>query len=409
MIEKKLHIAVISSWYPTPGNTAGIFVRDQADALIDAGNKVSIFIFQYISPLTWLKKKLKDESLHTWIRGKNIVPLAYDFVNFAPTRFSPNPNDTQKKAFLKYVKKNVKAYIDKNGKPDVIHHHGAADYCYLTAFISKQFGIPYIITEHSMFLDHIDHFNSYESNEERLEMIQHAAVRTTVSAFYANHNSNLFQAPFIVIPNMINNDFADIPLPHFPKKTSPFYFLNIGELSRRKRQDILIQAFTEAFENTDVVKLIIAGDGAVREDLKNQIDSLGMQKAISMVGFKQRPEVLKLMDTCHVVVISSERESFSMVAAESLFRGNPVLTTRCKGPEDFINETNGLTCELNDVKDMKEKLLSIYNKYSSFNSTSIIKDARNKYSEQMIAAKLEEVYRSAISSSPLAKTGNGNR
>ncbi|HSY76876.1 MAG TPA: hypothetical protein VK890_08470, partial [Bacteroidia bacterium] len=106
MVEKKLHIAIISTWFPTPANTSGVFVRDQADALIDAGNKVSVFMFQYFSPMAWLKKKIKGEPLNQWIGSKNTNPLAYDFVNFSPTRFSSNPIEVQKKAFLNYIDKS---------------------------------------------------------------------------------------------------------------------------------------------------------------------------------------------------------------------------------------------------------------------------------------------------------------
>jgi len=271
MVEKKLHIAIISTWFPTPANTSGVFVRDQADALIDAGNKVSVFMFQYFSPMAWLKKKIKGEPLNQWIGSKNTNPLAYDFVNFSPTRFSSNPIEVQKKAFLNYIDKSFSDYIQKNGKPDVIHHHGVADYCYVTTYLSKQFNIPYVITEHSMFIDKVDHFTAYETKEERLEMIKYAGVRMAVSNFYAKFNSELFHAPFITMPNMINNDFANTPLPSFPKKTNPFYFLNIGALSRRKRQDILIQAFAGAFKGNKEVQLIITGNGELENELKKLI------------------------------------------------------------------------------------------------------------------------------------------
>lgn len=401
MAEKKLHIAIISTWFPTPISTAGIFVRDQADALINAGNKVSVFMFQYFSPIAWLKKKLKGEPLNLWVKGKNIIPIACDFVNIFPTRFSSNPIEAQKKAYLKYIDKSFTDYIQKNGKPDVIHHHGVADYCYITAYLHKKFGIPYVITEHGMFIDRVDHFNAYETKEERLDMIQHAAVRMAVSNYYAKLNEELFKAPFIMMPNMINNDFADTPLPEFPKTTNPFCFLNIGVLIPRKCQGMLIRAFAAAFKNNQGVHLTIAGSGELENELRTLITSLNMNKQVHLAGFKTRTEIIELMDRSNVIVISSEKESFSMVAAEALFRGNPVLTTLCKGPEDFINESNGLTCRLNDANDMKEKLLDIYKKYSSFNHLQIADDARKQYSEQVIAAKLEIVYRKAISPSSL--------
>jgi len=407
--EKKLHIAVISTWYPTPGDTGGVFVRDQADALMDAGNKVAIFMFQYFSLMQWLQKRLKGKPLTNWIKGRKITPVEGNFANIIPTRFFPNPLQSQKKAFLSYIKKTFDNYIRLNGKPDIIHHHGVANYCYITSYLSKTFNIPYVITEHTVFADKVSHFTKYETEEERLQMIQHAAIRIAVSNFHAEYNSQLFHVPFVVLPNMINNDFANIPLPPFPKNTNPFYFLSVGSLSRIKRHDILIETFAKTFKGNLQVHLNIAGNGELWEELTSLVNSLGMQAQIHLLGFIETSEIIKQMDNSHVIVISSEKESFSMVAAESLFRGNPVLTTRCKGPEDFINSRNGLTCEPNDVGDMGQKMLDIYNGYTSFAPLEIAEDAKNKFTEKVIAAKLETIYRNAISlSSPLAGKGNGN-
>jgi len=406
---KKLHIVILSTWYPVPGRTGGMVVRNQADALIDNGHKVGLFMCRYFSLMVWLQKKLKGEKFNIWVPGRNIIPHRLDFVRLLPTRFAPDPIQVQKKAFLAHIEKHFRKYIKQNGKPDVIHHHGLADYSYITYHLHRVFNIPYVITEHSMFIDKVDHFTVYETEKERQAMIENAACRIAVSTYYAAFNSKLFGVPFITLPNMINNDFADIPLPAFPKKTKPFYFLNIGQLRQRKRQDILIRAFAEAFKGSDEVRLIIAGTGELEGELNQLIASLGIQEQVQMAGYKDPNEIIALLDNSNVVVISSEKESFSMAAAEALYRGNPVLTTRCGGPEDFINERNGLTCQLNDVSDMKDKLVEIYNRYATFNPVQLREDARSKYSEKVIAAKLEEVYENVISSYQPAGKDNGNR
>jgi len=396
MPDKKLHIAMLSTWFPSPESTSGIFVRDQADALTDAGNKVAVFMFRYFSLMAWLKKKLKGEPLSDWLRGRNTEPFAFNYVNLFPSRFSTKPIETEKKAFLKYAAKCFANYIKTNGKPDVIHHHGVADFCYITAHLSKTFGIPYLITEHSMFIDKVDHFTIYETKEERLAMIQGAASRITVSTFYKEFNESIFHAPFVTIHNMISNDFISPALPSFPKKTSPFYFMNIGALSRRKRQDILIKAFAAAFKNNTQVHLTIAGNGELEGELKELIPSLNMQEQIHLTGYITRNKIISLLDTSQVVVISSEKESFSMAAAEAMFRGNPVLSTECKGPEDFITTDNGMLCKLNDVEDMKDKMLKMYANYSAFNHKEISKKAIEQFSEHAIVKKLEELYRDII-------------
>jgi glycosyltransferase involved in cell wall biosynthesis len=398
MPEKKLHIVIIPTWQPTPDSTSGIFTREQADALAAAGNKVSIFMYQYISLLSWLKKKLKDEPLSQWLKGKLAPTIAYNFVNFSVTRLSSNPEAAQKKAFLNYAEKQFTEYIRKNGKPDIIHHHEIADFCYITAHLSQTFGIPYVLTEHSPYTPDKIHFNPYETKEERLNMIRNASARIAVSTFYQKIYEGYFAAKFITIPNLVTADFTQ-SLPASPKPTTPFHFISVGALSQVKRHDILIKAFAGAFKNNKNVNLAIIGSGSLEGNLRSLISELGMQEQIQLVGYKPKEELLLLLDKSHVLVVSSESETFSVAAVEALFRGNPVLTTKCGGPEDFITAENGLTCEVDNIPDMQAKLLEIYQIYPSFNNQQISARAKELYSEDAVVSQLEKLYRSVISPS----------
>lgn len=392
MSEKKYHIAIISTWFPFADNSSGIFVRDQADAMITAGHKVSVFMFQYFSPFEWAKKALNGEPLFKWNPGKYFAPYSFNYRSLKPTRLSHDPLAAQKKDFLNYVRRKFSNYIASEGKPDLIHHHGIANYAYITAFLSKEFQIPFVITEHSMFTDHINHHNKYETQAEQIEMLRNASARITVSNYYKEFNEELFGAPFTVIPNMINNEFTEPPLPSFPKTTKPFVFLNAGQLTRRKRQDILIRSFAKAFKGNNDVQLMIVGTGELESSLKKIVSDEGIIEQVVFAGFKDRPELIRLLDAASVCVVSSEKESFSMVAAESMFRGNPVLSTRCKGPEEFINDSNGLLCEVNDIDDMAAKLREIHSRYPNYNNLDIAKYARIKFSEGAIIKQLEELY-----------------
>jgi|GEM_PF-213652 glycosyltransferase involved in cell wall biosynthesis len=410
MTSKNLHIVIIPTWMPIPGNINGIYTRDQADALIAAGNKVSIFMFRYLSFISWIKKKLKREPINNYLPGKLLTVTTYDFVNPFPTRFSTNPIETQKKAFLRFIDRKFAAYIRKYGKPDVIHHHEIADFCYITLHLSKKFNIPYVITEHSPYDPDKGHFNSYETKEERLVMIRQASERIAVSTIYQNHYEKLFGAPFITLPNLVSKEFTEKPLPAFPKPTTPFHFINVGSFLKARRQEILVRAFTAAFKDNFNFQLTIIANGPLEKEIRSLVSVLDMEKQIHLPGPKKKEEVLLAMDQANVLVVSSEMETFSVVAAESLARGNPVLSTRCGGPQDFINDSNGLICNVNDVNDMKEKLLLIYSKYPSFNNKQIAEDAKNNFSEQVVAARLEEVYRKVISLSyPLPGKNNDNQ
>lgn len=392
----KFHIVIIPTWMPKPGSTSGIFAREQADALIACGHKVSVLMFQYVSPLNRLKLRLRGLPASNWLKGRTVKPIAFDFVNPIPTRFSSDPNKKQKKAFLKFAEKKFAQYISQNGKPDLIHHHEIANYCYITAHLSKKFDIPYVLTEHSPRHPDDIHFSTYETKDERVEMIRKAKLRMAVSNFYKNRYEAFFDIPFITVPNLVNKIFNETPLPHLPKSSNDFRFLNVGATVPIKRQDILIKAFAKAFKNMPGIRLSIVGDGVSENELRNLVSSLGVEKQIDMPGSKNKMEILALMDSVNIVVVSSETETFSVVAAESLSRGNPVLTTRCGGPEEFVDDINGMVCHINDVHDMAEKMQLIYKKYSSFNHKAIAQKAAEMFSEQAVVKQLEDIYTKAI-------------
>ena len=400
MPENKLHILVITTWFPSHERRGSSTISEPIDVLISKGHKVNVLMFQYFSFLSWLKKRLKGEPLSFWSKGKYVEAIPRDFVNFFPTRFSQNPVQAQKKAFLKYVHKSVTEYIAKNGKPQIIHHHGTSNYAYITAFISKEFNIPYVITEPSpLSATTQKHFTPYETTEDRISFIRNASARIALSSFYKKRYEELFGAAFIVVPNMVNETFTQIPLPKFPKVLSTFNFLAIGALSTVKRHDILIKAFAAAFKNNSAVHLSIAGMGQYEEQYRELIISLGMEKNIHLLGQKNKEEILELIDISHIQVVSSENETFCVAATEALFRGNPVLTTRCGGPEDYITTENGVTCEVNNVEDMQAKLLEIFNKYPSFNNALIATKAMENYSGDAVISQLEKVYLKVISPS----------
>jgi glycosyltransferase involved in cell wall biosynthesis len=396
MEKGKFHIVIIPTWMPKPGSTSGIFAREQADALVACGHKVSVLMFQYVSPLNRLKLRLKGLPASNWLKGRVVTPIALDFVNPIPTRFSPDPNKKQKTAFLKFAEKKFAQYIKLNGKPDLIHHHEIADFCYITAYLSEKFGIPYVITEHSPRHPDDIHFNAYETKEERIEMIRHAKMRMAVSNFYKRKYEGLFDTPFITVPNLVNRIFTETPLPSLPKVNQDFRFLNVGATVPIKRQDILIKAFTKAFKNMPGIRLTIVGSGVSENELRNLISSLGMENRVDMPGSKNKMDILALMDAVNITVVSSETETFSVVAAESLSRGNPVLTTRCGGPEEFVDDNNGVVCLVNDEHDMAEKMQLIYDKYNSFDHQAIARKASEMFSEQAVVKQLEEIYTKAI-------------
>ncbi len=392
MSSKGKHILITTAWYPTAASTSGVFVKEQGEALVRAGNKVVMLLVTYSTIGGWLKgNKTKFDPSGTM----NVQHLHVIFR--MPGRFYANPQASFKKSILSRATSWMKNYIKANGKPDVIHHHCISDNAYVALHLSETFGIPYVFTEHSNYFryEEVNRFNTFESFEDHQRFVRAATTRIAVSEVRAKGYENIFGAPFITVSNMVSQLFAS-PLPTAPKPEI-FTFVCVALLDKRKRQDLLIRAFASVFGGKDV-KLQLVGAGNSRNDYIKLIEELGMNHQISLLGKKNRTEVLEIFDRAHVCVLSSDQETFGVVLAEAMFRGLPVISTICGGPEEIVTPECGLLVEKGNQELYAAALVKMHATYTRYTPESIRAYAMSRFSEQIVISSLESIYNSCVHS-----------
>lgn len=104
-----------------------------------------------------------------------------------------------------------------------------------------------------------------------------------------------------------------------------FTFFSAGRLSPEKNHARLIEAFREVHEKNPQTRLVIAGDGPLRDELQAKITQLGLSESAKLVGHTSNP--YRLMANSDVFVLSSDYEGQPMVLLEALVLGLPVITT----------------------------------------------------------------------------------
>lgn len=110
--------------------------------------------------------------------------------------------------------------------------------------------------------------------------------------------------------------------------------LGCGRLTEQKDFPTLIDAFAQVAAQRNC-RLVIAGEGELRESLQAQIDKLGLQDKVSLPGWVANP--LALMANASLFVLSSLYEGFGRVLAEALACGCPSVSTDCPaGPDEIL-------------------------------------------------------------------------
>lgn len=383
-----MHILILASLYPsTIRPTTGIFVADQVNILRNAGHQVGVFI----APRLY-------ETLH-YIRQHKALPPTLQKVNDSEStyrlhsmwvpRFFPL---ISAQIYKRAAQKAFKSYCKQHGIPDIIHAHNTFYGGYMAVQIATDKKIPIVLTEHStnylrgrIFLP-----GQHKIVRQTLNQINAPLAVGQVLADYLNDHYHP-QNPVTTIPNVVDTDYF-IP----GTKDNIFTFGAVGQLTKRKRFDLLISAFTEAFRDKPV-RLIIGGGGAEFENLQNLIITHRMEQKIESLGHLSREQVRNLFQRTHVVVSSSQIETFGVTLIEAMSCGNPVIATRSGGPEQFINSKNGTLIPVNDKQALIDAMQEMLADYNDFDQHGIRQNCIAEFGSQAIASKLEALYESLLS------------
>lgn len=161
-------------------------------------------------------------------------------------------------------------------------------------------------------------------------------------------------------------------------KPNVFNIVSVGRLIKEKGYSRLINSLSIARnEGYNNFHLYILGTGNEKENLINLINKLNLNEYVTLLGFKENPYVyIKKSD---LFVCSSFNEGFSLVVAEALIIGTPVLSTKCVGPNELLkNGEYGLLVD-NDDKKLTEKIIEVLD-----NKTIL-----NKYKNQKLYTDLD--------------------
>jgi glycosyltransferase involved in cell wall biosynthesis len=113
-----------------------------------------------------------------------------------------------------------------------------------------------------------------------------------------------------------------------------FTVLSVGHLIERKGHDHVIRALADLPN----VNLVIAGDGELRQSLRNLAVSVGVSDRVHWAGLLSHQELVEYYNAVDALVLASSREGMPNVLLESLACGNPVVATPYWGNPEVVTD-----------------------------------------------------------------------
>jgi len=132
--------------------------------------------------------------------------------------------------------------------------------------------------------------------------------------------------------------------------------ISAGMLEPWKGFSDLINAFSKLL-NYKKARLIILGDGSLRNELEKQIKDLGISEYVKLKGFVKNP--LKYFGRSDIFALTSHVEGMPNVLIEAMMAGCTPVSTDCEtGPRELlVNGKFGYLVKVNDTESISKGLL----------------------------------------------------
>lgn len=255
-------------------------------------------------------------------------------VNLAPNYVNKVTLDSKGKIFRSYV--NLKSAIAKL-KPDIILSFLNRSNV-ICSLVGRKFNIPTIISERSNTSQHFG--NSIKGAIGKAAIKYSYPLATKVLAVSEGVKLDLVKSFGVASSNCILlqnaydisalNTSAQEPVPEINLDSE--FIVAIGRLHHVKNFELLITSYTEAKIK---FPLYILGEGPLKEALQKQINKLGQQKKIRLLGYQTNP--YPYLKHAQFLVSTSNSEGFPNGIAEALCLGTPILATNCEsGPAEIL-------------------------------------------------------------------------
>ncbi len=361
-MRKILHI---TNWYPNRwDNLEGVFIKKQFDLFSEVSNSnlVNVQIRKGDKLFEYKHVRYSDTEEGYYILTKINSSKIIEFFNTV---------------LLLYV-----LYRKKYKRYDLLHFHIAYPLLIHYYLWKKIVQIPITVSEHWSAY----HYNFFMPKEtKKLDNIKRIFKQKipliTVSKALLNdirEFSGCKDFKFCIIPNVINQNI--FYLKNIPNNELPAFFI-VNEWSDIKNPFPMLEAFSKL---SFPYILKIGGYGDLFPKMKEFVKFNNMEEKVVFYGKMSSEEIAKELNSCDAYLFSSKYETFSIICAEALSCGCPLIGPALPAISEYANKDNSLLFQDNCVESWVKVLEYFSKNRTVFDRVKIAKEAKKIFSFQSI-------------------------
>lgn len=178
---------------------------------------------------------------------------------------------------------------------------------------------------------------------------------------------------------------------------SDFIFFLAARLVETKGHDLLIKAFAMLCAEKTDIKLVLAGDGRLKEKLQKLCADLDIQNKVIFLG--NRSDVPQLLKMSNAFTLSSINEGMPLCVFEAMAAGIPVIATGTGGHKEVLADSEyGYYVDRN-VDAFYQAMKTVY-ELSEADYRELVNKAdkrvKNVYSHENAVKELTKIYNQII-------------
>ena len=379
-----MHILEVPSFFQPHG---GLFCLEQAKALKNLGHEVRIVSNVQLG----ITVELHDYFMLSYRRYEHEMDGITVYQSYQ--RGLPKVIRYNVKRWVAIVRSMFAQYVEKYGRPDIIHAHCAKWAGYAAMLISREYGIPYVITEHLSKTIFDDEFRLVGNTPWQIPLLteayQHAAKVLSVSDELPERLSVYFGKDYQweTVSNIVDTLFYQYRQRE-PLQGRAFRFCCLANYIPLKGYDVLFSAFSKLRKEGLNVELHIAGRGTDTASCRNQLTD-----GMFTHGLMDRQAVRQLLYVSDALVLASRSEAQPLVLLEAMSTGIPVVSTEVI-PQNLRLEGGCFIVPVDNADALADAMKHVVE--TPIDGQQISQQVAQLASARVVGERLEKVFKEAI-------------
>lgn len=379
-----MHILEVPSFFQPHG---GLFCLEQAKALKNLGHEVRIVSNVQLG----ITVELHDYFMLSYRRYEHEMDGITVYQSYQ--RGLPKVIRYNVKRWVANVRSMFAQYVEKYGRPDIIHAHCAKWAGYAAMLISREYGIPYVITEHLSKTIFDDEFRLVGNTPWQIPLLteayQHAAKVLSVSDELPERLSVYFGKDYQweTVSNIVDTLFYQYRQRE-PLQGRAFRFCCLANYIPLKGYDVLFSVFRKLRKEGLNVELHIAGRGTDTASCRNQLTD-----GMFTHGLMDRQAVRQLLYVSDALVLASRSEAQPLVLLEAMSTGIPVVSTEVI-PQNLRLEGGCFIVPVDNADALADAMKHVAE--TPIDGQQISQQVAQLASARVVGERLEKVFKEAI-------------